>query len=489
MSEPHPPADNTPESVMSETAAGSAKIPLRALFIVSNEACERLSFYGMSAVLTLYMTNVLGMDKNHATEVSHLFKGAVYFLPLLGALIADRWLGRYRTILFLSIFYLLGHLALALFDGATGVVNLGFTTLPAAEAGLYLGLGLIALGAGGIKPCVSAFMGDQFDANNKAALTKAYSLFYWAINFGSFFAFAAIPWVRDKWGYSWAFGVPGIFMGLALIVFFIGTPTYTKVPPSGRKPGFLAVVLHNLLHHGSPGGFWAPAREKYGDELVDGTRRTLGVIGIFSVIPVFWALFDQTSTTWVLQGEKLRAITLNLPGIGAWKLDKESIQTLNPIFVMTLIPLVTLVGYPLAKKLGLNPTPLRRMTLGMVLAASAFVACAALQTRVDAGENLSILWQTIPYLLLTIGEVLFSTTGLEFAFTQAPKTMKSTLMSFWLLTTAVGNFLVALLAALTGRYATGVSLGKMFLVYAGMMAVVAVVFGIIGKRYAAKHGA
>lgn len=474
MSEPHQPADNTPESVMT-SGVTNTRIPLRALFIVSNEACERLSFYGMSAVLTLYMTNVLGMDKNHATEVSHLFKGAVYFLPLLGALIADRWLGRYRTILFLSVFYCLGHLALAVFEGTTG--------------GLYLGLALIALGAGGIKPCVSAFMGDQFDANNKPALTKAYSLFYWAINFGSFFAFAVIPWVRDKWGYSWAFGVPGIFMGLALIVFFSGTPTYTKVPPAGSKPGFLAVILHSLLNHGSPGGFWAPARERYGDELVDGTRRTVGVIGIFSVIPVFWALFDQTSTTWVLQGEKLRAITLNLPVIGAWKLDQESIQTLNPIFVMTLIPLVTLAGYPLAKKLGLNPTPLRRMTLGMVLAASSFVACAVLQTRVEAGENMSILWQTIPYLLLTIGEVLFSTTGLEFAFTQAPKSMKSTLMSFWLLTTAVGNFLVAALAALTGRFATGVSLGTMFLVYAGMMAVVAVAFGLIGKRYAAKHGA
>ncbi len=452
-------------------APGAGRIPARALFIVGNEACERLSYYGMSAVLMLYMTNVLRLEKHSATEVSHLFKGAVYFLPLLGALLADRWLGRYRTILFLSLFYLLGHLALAVFEGT--------------EGGLYLGLGLIALGAGGIKPCVSAFMGDQFDAGNKAALTKAYSLFYWAINFGSFFAFALIPWIRDKWGYSWAFGVPGIFMGLALLLFFSGSRTYVKVPPAGRKPGFLAVTLACIQSPDKQKPFWERARGKFDDTLIDGSRRVAGVIGVFSVIPVFWALFDQTNTTWVLQGEKMRAITLDLPVLGAWKLDAESIQTINPLLVMILIPLVTFVVYPVAEKLRLNPRPLRRMTAGMVLAALAFVGCALIQTRVDAGQNLSILWQTVPYLLLTTGEVLLSTTGLEFAFTQAPKTMKSTLMSFWLLTTAVGNFLVAGFAAKLGERFDSTN---MFLFYAALMGGVTVIFGLLARRYAAKHG-
>lgn len=469
MSATHPPADNTPEEIMATPGAG--RIPARALFIVGNEACERLSYYGMSAVLTLYMTDVLRMKDHTATEVSHLFKAGVYFLPLFGALLADRWLGRYRTILFLSLFYLLGHLALAVFEGTTG--------------GLYLGLALIALGAGGIKPCVSAFMGDQFDANNKAALTKAYSLFYWAINFGSFFAFALIPWIRDKWGYSWAFGVPGIFMGLALLVFFAGSRTYTKVPPTGRKPGFLAVSLACIQSADKQKPFWDRARGRFDDTLIDGSRRVAGLIGLFSVIPIFWALFDQTNTTWVIQGKLMRPITFDLPLIGAWKLDTESIQTVNPLLVMILIPLVTFVVYPIAEKLRLNPRPLRRMTAGMVLAALSFVACALIQTRVDAGENLSILWQVIPYVLLTTGEVLFSTTGLEFAFTQAPKTMKSTLMSFWLLTTAVGNFLVAGFASLGGKFsATG-----MFLFYAALMAGVTVIFGLLAKRYAAKHGA
>ncbi len=461
----------------------SPRIPARALFIVGNEACERLSYYGMSAVLTLYMVKELGINKDSATAVSHNFKAAVYFLPLLGALLADRWLGRFRTILTLSVFYCIGHLALAVFEGTTW--------------GLYLGLGFIALGAGGIKPCVSAFIGDQFDESNKALLAKAYSLFYWAINFGSFFAFALIPWVRDRWGYSWAFGIPGLFMGLALLVFLAGSRTYTKVPPAGKKPGFLAVATACLTARDKSAPFWSRAervldrdgKRKFDDELVDGCRRTAGVLTLFSVIPIFWALFDQTNTTWVLQGEKLRPLSVPLPFLDTpWKLDAESIQSLNPVLVMLLIPLVSFGLYPLAERLGLRPRPLRRMTLGMLLAALAFVACAMLQRRVDAGEQLSILWQGIPYLLLTLGEVLFSTTGLEFAFTQAPKSMKSTLMSFWLLTTAVGNLLVAVIAGLNARVIGGSATGS-FLFYAALMGVVSVLFGFLARRYARKHGA
>ena len=368
MPEPHQPADNTPE--IPDAGAGSSRIPARAFFIVGNEACERLSYYGMSAVLTLYMTNVLRMEPDSATEISHLFKSAVYFLPLLGALIADRWLGRYRTILFLSVFYCLGHLALAVFEGSAG--------------GLYLGLALIALGAGGIKPCVSACIGDQFDETDKPLLAKAYSLFYWAINFGSFFAFAAIPWIRDRWGYSWAFGVPGIFMGLALVVFFAGSKTYTKVPPAGRKPGLVAVARACLQSPDKRKPFWERARGRYDDALIEDSRRVAGVIGLFSVIPIFWALFDQTNTTWVIQGAGMRALDITLPFIGGWKLDAESIQTLTPLLVRPLIPVVTFVLYPLAgKTLAGTRASLRRMTLGMALAAFAFVACALIQTRLN----------------------------------------------------------------------------------------------------------
>src|SRR5215471_16609671 len=203
------------------------RFPRSTWFIVSTEACERFSFYGMTSILTLYLQYQMKMGPDGAKERVHLFNAAVYYLPLLGGLLADKYLGRYRTILFLSLFYCLGHGSLALFEGK--------------ELGVYLGLALIAIGAGGIKPCASAFVADQFPKLDERGLAKVYGLWYWAVNLGAFFASALIPvvapiWddgkkVNENWGYSWAFGIPGIFMGIATLLFFLGTPLYIRRPP------------------------------------------------------------------------------------------------------------------------------------------------------------------------------------------------------------------------------------------------------------------
>lgn len=198
----------------------SNSFPKRALLIVGTEACERFSFYGMRSILTLYIVTVLFKEMNRdvaediATQIGHLFNMGVYFMPLLGAWIADKFWGRYWTILVMSLFYCAGNAVLALTVGQ--------------EWGLGVGLGLIAFGSGGIKPCVSAFMGDQFSKDQTAFLTRAFNMFYWAINFGSFFAFIAIPPIKDAFGYMWAFALPGIFMGLATLIFLTGTRYYNR---------------------------------------------------------------------------------------------------------------------------------------------------------------------------------------------------------------------------------------------------------------------
>ncbi|MEY2883324.1 MAG: hypothetical protein RL490_1048, partial [Pseudomonadota bacterium] len=196
----------------------SAPFPRQVAFIVTTEACERFSYYGVVSILALYLKNELQLGADDAKSVVHLFKMAVYFLPLAGALLADRWLGRYRTILSLAVFYCFGHGALALFEGT--------------RSGLYTGLALIALGAGGIKPCVSAFVGDQFSAAQASMLPRVYGLFYWAINLGAMFAFALVPLIRDHLGFRWAFGIPGLFMALATVVFWAGSRRYVKQPPA-----------------------------------------------------------------------------------------------------------------------------------------------------------------------------------------------------------------------------------------------------------------
>src|SRR6185369_10816153 len=169
---------------------------------------------------------------------------------------------------------------------------------------------------GGIKPCVSAFMGDQFRADQSHLLQKAYGAFYWSINFGSFFAFLLIPLIRKHHGYGWAFAAPGFAMGLATLIFWLGTKHYVRVPPSRqtKTAGFFKVFFYALSSTKAAGqGFWSAARTRFSEREVDAAQSVLPIIGVFALVPPFWSLFDQTNSTWVLQGEKM--IPFNLFGL------------------------------------------------------------------------------------------------------------------------------------------------------------------------------
>ncbi|MEO0278911.1 MAG: POT family MFS transporter, partial [candidate division WOR-3 bacterium] len=442
--------------------------PRSVYYIVGNEAAERFSYYGMRSILTLYMINILLMTEAQATQTIHIFMSAVYLMPLLGGWLADRYFGRYWTILVISLFYCLGHGILAITEGSLW--------------GLYLGLALIAFGSGGIKPCVSAFVGDQFGPEREHLLPKVYGLFYWSINFGSFFAFLIIPELRKKFGYGIAFGVPGLAMALATFIFWLGTPYYVRKPPSKitGKASFWSIVIYALkrIKHRQKGQAWLDlALPAFSLEEVKAAKAVMYILLIFSAAPMFWALFDQTASTWVIQGREMRPY--QLLGI---EINAETIQSFNPLLVMIMIPLFTGLVYPLAERLGLRPTPLRRMTLGIALAGVSYIICAWIELRLERGEHLSIIWQTLPYIVLTAAEVLFSTTGLEFAFTQAPSTMKSIIMSFWLLTVTIGDMFVAYLTQVIDKMGfTGKP--ESFLTYAILCGIVAIIFGILAKVY------
>jgi POT family proton-dependent oligopeptide transporter len=353
-----------------------------------------------------------------------------------------------------------------------------------------LGLGFIALGSGGIKPCVSAFCGDQFKPDQSAMLQKAYGLFYWSINFGSFFSFLAIPWLKDQWGYRIAFGVPGLLMLLATLIFWSGRKHYLRMPPSSqtKSAGFTKVTLYALKNLGrrQPGkGFWDSAREQFSEREVNAARSVGPILAVFAPICIFWSLFDQTSSTWVMQGSKMLALKLT----GSFEIGAEQMQSMNPAFVMILVPL-GLWLYPRIERIfHVRVSPLRRMGTGMILASLAYVFVGALQTRVDAGVQMSVLWQTFPYFLLTSAEVLISTTGLEFAFTQASAEMKSTIQSFWLLTVAFGNLFVPIItklkASVIGTEGAGSASvnASTFYLYAGLTLGVAIVFILIAMQY------
>jgi POT family proton-dependent oligopeptide transporter len=445
---------------MPATAPG--RYPPQVKYIVGNEACERFSFYGMSSILTLYMAQWLLYEAPDARANYHLFQVATYLTPLLGGWIADRFLGRYRAILYVSFFYVAGHAALA----GWGESRTGF----------FVGLGLIALGAGGIKPCVSAFVGDQFSSDQPALLQRIYFWFYWIINLGSGTSSLLIPWLLRRFGPAVAFAVPGLLMVAATAVFLAGRRHYLVAPPSGPAPhGFTRVVRLALkrLGTGRAGQHWLDtAREQHPAEAVEGAKAVMRIMGIFAAVALFWALFDQKGSSWVLQARQMRL------GMGDWSLDPSQLQALNPFLVMGLIPLFTWVVFPLLERRGVRLTPLGKMTAGMFVTVLSFVAAAVVQMLIDAGRAPHALWQAPQYLFLTVGEVLVSVTGLEFSYTQAPRAMRATIMSFWFLTVVAGNLLTALVSKLVTLQGAAY-----FWFFAALMLAAAFAFRQVAQRY------
>ncbi len=446
------------------------KLPRQAGFIIGTEACERFSFYGMKSILMLYMTGHLLMSKDQATSILHIFVGLIYLLPLAGAWIADKHWGRYKTILYISLLYCLGHGILATADL--------FHTLEARRLILLGGLFVIALGAGGIKPCVSSFMGDQIPDKNPRLMTKAFNAFYWAINLGSFFSFLVIPALETHYGYSWAFGVPGIFMAIATFIFWLGHKKYNRIPPNrdARKAGFWKVMSYVLFRGG-----WQKATAVCGAEPVDDTRHILKILSIFAFVIPFWAIFDQTASSWVVQGSSMTPLHIPLPGGNVWEIGPEEIQSANPVFVMIFIPLINILVYPKVVTLA---KPLVRLGTGIALSSLTFLIVAYIQSQLEAGAQLSIAWQILPYAVLTVAEILVSTTGLEFAYTQAPMHLKSVIVSFWNLTIFLGNMLVvAITYCLSGENSDNAVSTDRFILYAVLAGVVAIAYAFRVRKY------
>jgi POT family proton-dependent oligopeptide transporter len=453
--------------MQTDSAPSKDRFPPQIPFIIGNEACERFSFYGMRNILTVFLIDYLLREASPDLAVRtslakanfHLFVSGVYFFPLLGGYIADRYFGKYRTILWLSILYVIGHACLAAFESS--------------PSGFYTGLFLIALGSGGIKPCVSSMVGDQFTEANKHLVNKVFAIFYWSVNFGSFFASLLIPKTLKLYGPAVAFGIPGILMAIATVIFWLGRRLYVDVPPTGQNPhSFLRVVRSALANRGSGGHWLDGAKRAHPEAAVEGAKAVFRVLAVFAPIPFFWMLFDQKASTWVVQAKAMD------PKIGPFTFEPSQMQLVNPALVMVLIPFTTAVFYPAMRRAGLELTPLRRMPLGLAIGALSYVIAGSIQIAIDGGAYLSILWQVAPYIVLTIAEILVSTTGLEFAYSQAPREMKGTIMSFWNLTVTAANLAVALASALNVFKGPA-----QFFFYAGLALLAALALVFIARGY------
>ena len=373
-------------------------------YIVANEAAERFSYYGMRAILVVFMTQYLTdsdgtlatMNKLEAQGYFHLFVSSVYFMPIIGALVSDGLLGKYATIMVLSVVYALGHFALA---------------IDSTRMGLLLGQGLIAMGAGGIKPCVSAHVGDQFGPHNQHLVGKVFGWFYFAINFGAFAAMLIVPWLLEHHGAHVAFGVPGILMLMATLAFWSGRYRFIHIKPAGM--GFIKEMFSRY-----------------------GLSSLAKLASIYVFISIFWSLFEQTGSSWVMQAQKMDRVIFGL------ELLPSQIQAANPLLIMVLTPLFSYGLYPFLNGC-FNLTDLRKIALGLFLTVLAFAIVGSIQLALDRGLVPSITWQLMAYLILTAAEVMVSITCLEFSYRHAPTTMKSFVMALYFLSVAFGNLLTS----------------------------------------------
>lgn len=421
-------------------------IPSGIPFIIGNELAERFSFYGMRAILYLFMTTALVthegardlMSDAKAKEWTHYFIAGVYFTPLLGALMADLWLGKYRTIIVLSLVYCLGHLALAVDHTRTGLI---------------VGLSLIAMGAGGIKPCVSAHVGDQFGKTNAHLLPKIFNWFYLSINLGAAVSQLLTPKLLEWYGPHIAFGVPGGLMFVATMVFWIGRHSFVHIPADPRR---------------------------FVSDLIDPRflRALAGLIPLFILIAAFWCIFDQTASAWIEQAQKMDRHFL------IWELNPAQLQAINPLFILTLIPVFTLVIYPQMNRL-MEVTPLRRIGAGFILTLATIYVSIWIEQQISAGLQPSIGWQVLAYLLLTGAEILISITALEFSYTQAPPRLKSFVMSLDLLSVALGNFFTARVNAYIEKAGAAANLSgaNYYWFFMKITAVTTVIFVVVAMFY------
>uniref|UniRef100_A0AAQ5WZK9 Solute carrier family 15 member 1 n=1 Tax=Amphiprion ocellaris TaxID=80972 RepID=A0AAQ5WZK9_AMPOC len=581
-------------------SATIAGYPISIFFIVVNEFCERFSYYGMRAVLVLYFKYFLLWDDDFATTIYHTFVALCYLTPILGAIIADSWLGKFKTIIYLSIVYTIGQVVMAVsaIHDITDTDRDGTPDNMSLHIALsMLGLLLIALGTGGIKPCVAAFGGDQFEDHQEKQRSTFFSIFYLSINAGSLLSTLITPILRaqecgiytKQQCYPLAFGVPAALMVVSLFVFIVGSGMYNKTAPQGnimvKVCKCIGFAISNRFRHRSSQypkrHHWMDwAEEKYDKLLIAQVKMVLKVLFLYIPLPMFWALFDQQGSRWTLQ-----ATTMN-GNFGALTIMPDQMQTVNPILILVLVPIVDSLVYPLIAKCKLNFTPLKRMTVGMLLAGLAFVAAALVQLQIDqtlptfpsstvgqakfinmingninitAGSNpitldafsvlqasgtserkadisfyilhlitpgevlpkfvirndlgdecvytqtlgfgssytlvipstfcadsirpvmdispnsIHMAWQIPQYLLMTSGEVVFSVTGLEFSYSQ----VDSVLQAGWLLTVAVGNIIVLIVA----EAATLEDQWAEYLLFTSLLVFVCIVFSVMAFFY------
>ncbi|XP_053606765.1 peptide transporter family 1-like [Plodia interpunctella] len=355
------------------------RFPRIILIIILAEFCERFSFSGMKAFLTLYLRSKLGYTDDGATEIYHLFSTFAYVFPIIGGVLADNYLGKFRTILYLMFVYAAGNILVAV----TAIPQVPFS----GRIFTMIGLLMITMGTGGIKPCVTAFGGDQFKIpEQEHHLSIFFSIMYFNLCFAGLISKALSPVLRsevhcfgDKDCYSLAFGAPALVVLLSIVIFLSARKRYVLKKPEGNiLLDFIKCIslgVKNVLQKKTEKGVhWLDSTQHcYDSKFIKDIKRTLSVLVLFTACPVFWALIDQMGSRWTLQATKMDG------RFGYLTVKPDQMIVLNPIIILIVIPIAQKYVYPFLERRDILKNPLHKMTLGGILAGVAFIASGILE--------------------------------------------------------------------------------------------------------------
>eukprot|EP00262_Sarcandra_glabra_P016089 TRINITY_DN5107_c0_g1_i2.p1 TRINITY_DN5107_c0_g1~~TRINITY_DN5107_c0_g1_i2.p1 ORF type:complete len:574 (+),score=42.79 TRINITY_DN5107_c0_g1_i2:178-1899(+) len=483
-------------------------------YILGNECCKRLAYYGMSTNLVNYLKNKLGQPNAVASNNVTNWSGTCYITPLIGAFIADAYLGRYWTITSFMAIYISGMTLLTLSASVHGIkpnCHGGVCNATKTQSAVcFTALYLIALGTGGIKPCVSSFGADQFDDNDEKEKKKKSSFFNWfyfSINIGALIAGSVLVWIQTNVGYALGFGIPAVAMAIAVVSFLLGTRLYRHQKPGGSPLTRLVQVFvasirkyhvtvpkdenflyenakesciqgSRKLNHTKQFAFFDKAAVEMETDHIKGAvnpwrlctvtqveelKSIVRLLPIWASGIMFATVYSQMSTMFVLQGNTLDpriSPDLDIPA--------ASLSTFDTIAVILWVPIYDLVIVPVARKYTGHKrgfTQLQRMGIGLVISIFSMIAAGILEVvRLKIVRQngyydrkflpISIFWQIPQYFIVGAAEVFVFIGQLEFFYDQAPDAMRSLCSALSLTTVALGNYLCTLLVTIVTNVTT-----------------------------------
>ncbi|XP_039136279.1 LOW QUALITY PROTEIN: protein NRT1/ PTR FAMILY 8.1-like [Dioscorea cayenensis subsp. rotundata] len=484
-------------------------------YILANECCERLAYYGMSTNLVNYMK--IRLNQGNATAANNVtnWSGTCYIMPLVGAFIADAYWGRYWTIASFMIVYIFGLTLLTMTASVKGLKASchGGVCDPtnAQTAVVFVALYLIALGTGGIKPCVSSFGADQFDDSDeseKRSKSSFFNWFYFSINVGALIAASVLVWIQMNVGWGWGFGIPAVAMAIAVVSFFLGSRLYRHQKPGGSPLTRIAQVIiasfrkcrvempadKSLLYEitDKESAIEGSRKLDHTEEFrcldkaavvaqedqtkavnpwrlctvtqVEELKSIVRLLPIWASGIIFSTVYSQMSTMFVLQGNTLD------PHMGPhFEIPSASLSIFDTISVLVWVPIYDKLIVPAARRITGNDrgfTQLTRMGIGLLISIFSMIAAGILEVvrlRLVARDNLydskdpipiSIFWQIPQYFIIGAAEVFTFIGQLEFFYDQAPDAMRSLCSALSLTTVALGNYLSTLLVTIVTHITT-----------------------------------